>query len=454
MSFITVNPYTEQKIKSYDFLTKEKLDAAIIENHMAFKHWKETEFSVRSKLLNDIASSLEKDVEEHARLITIEMGKPIKEARGEVLKSAWACRYYAGNAKSFLQNEIIDTDHKKSFISFEPLGSIFGIMPWNFPYWQVFRFVAPSIMAGNVCLLKHALNVTGCALKIEELVKSKATVDNVFKTLIINNDDIADVIADDRIKAVTFTGSDYAGSIVAKHAGENIKKTVLELGGSDPFIVLDDADIDRCVKSAIASRFLNAGQSCIAAKRFIVENGVYKKFVDKIKHEMNSLLLGNPQDIETRIGPLAKEQFVDEIDSLVQNSISKGARLLIGGEKTAGAGFFYKPTLLIDVTQNMDVFSNETFGPVLCISKVRNSNEAIRLANQSCYGLSSSIWTQDRKLAQSLSLKINSGAVFINSMSKSDPRLPFGGINKSGFGRELSKYGLYEFVNKKTVVIN
>ena len=454
MSLITVNPYTEKKIKSYNFFTKEELVTSISENHTAFDQWKNTEFSFRSKLLNDIASSLENNVEEHARLISIEMGKPIKEARGEVLKSAWVCKYYANNAQDFLNDEHIETDNKESFIRFEPLGCILGIMPWNFPYWQVFRYAAPSIMAGNVCLLKHALNVTGCALKIEELIKSKTPVDNIFKTLVINNDDIADVIADDRIKAVTFTGSDYAGSIVAKHAGRNIKKTVLELGGSDPFIVLNDADINRCVKGAIASRFLNAGQSCIAAKRFIVEDGIYNEFVDKIKYEMKSLIIGNPQHVETSIGPLAKEQFVYEIDSLVQNSILKGAKLLIGGEKTVDEGFFYKPTLLIDVTEEMDVFNNETFGPVLCVSKAKNADDAIRLANESCYGLSSSIWTKDTAIGKSLSLKINSGAVFINSMSKSDPRLPFGGINKSGFGRELSKYGLFEFVNKKTIVVN
>jgi len=454
MTIDTINPYSEEIIETYDIYSNEKILDLLDINHQSFERWKKTDFSIRSKLLNDIALKLEKDVEEHAKLISIEMGKPIKESIAEVSKCAWVCRYYADNAPEFLKDEIVDTENKNSFIRFEPLGCVFGIMPWNFPYWQVFRYVAPSLMAGNVCLLKHASNVTGCALKIEELVESISPIKDIFKVLIINTDSVESIIADDRVKAITFTGSDYAGSIVGKNAGKNIKKSVLELGGSDPFIVLNDADIDKCVKAAITSRFLNAGQSCIAAKRFIVEQGVYDMFVDKIKSAMDSLIVGNPLDENTKIGPLAKRQSVNDVDKLVQESIRDGAKLKVCGKRPNQLGYFYQPTLLTDVSENMSVFKEETFGPVLCITKSEDYDDAIRLANKSMYGLSSSLWTKDVSLAKKLSLKINSGAVFINDLSKSDPRLPFGGVNKSGFGRELSKYGLYEFVNKKTIVIN
>ena len=447
---ISVNPASLEVIAKYQPLKKSEILNKINSTHDEFLSWKDISIDKRKDILIKISDELLNNVDYHASIITSEMGKPIRESRLEVEKCAWVCKYYAENADVFLERKVIKTDASLSYLSYEPLGVVFGVMPWNFPYWQVFRFIAPSLIAGNVCLVKHASNVSGCALAIEKLVKKKCEHKNIFNVLLIDSSMVSFVIENNHIKAVTLTGSEDAGSSVAMIAGREIKKTLLELGGSDPFIVLPDANIDDCVKKGVISRFLNAGQSCIAAKRFIVDSVIYDEFIDKMLIEIKKLKLGDPMDESTSIGPLAKKEFVDEISELVDSSVNQGARLIYGGKRDGG---YYSPALLVDVNEDMDVFKKETFGPVMCISKSKDEDHAITLANNSVYGLSASLWTADKDKALELSQKINSGAVFINDMSKSDPRLPFGGINKSGYGRELSELGLKEFLNIKTVVL-
>ena len=360
-------------------------------------------------------------------------------------------KYFAENSEEFLKNEYIKTSYKESYIQYDPLGVILGVMPWNFPYWQVIRFIAPVLMAGNTCIVKHASNVSGSSLLIEKLIRGNVPFQNIYRTLLIKSDKVESIIKHEDIKGISLTGSDDAGSAVGMQAGKEIKKTVLELGGSDPFIVLDDADIDKAAKTAITARFFNTGQSCIAAKRFLVHERVYDDFVDKIRNHMSNLVMGDPMLENTQIGPLAKEEFADDLNSIVNESISQGAKSILGGGKQ---GCFYSPSLLVDVTEDMSVFKKETFGPVLCISKIKNVEEAVKLANKSDYGLGGSLWTENITLAKDIVKRIDTGAIFINDMTKSDPRLPFGGINKSGYGIELSKYGIREFVNTKTIVVN
>jgi len=359
--------------------------------------------------------------------------------------------FFAKNAEEFLQKEIINTGYEESYVQYDPLGVILGIMPWNFPYWQVIRFIAPVLMAGNTCIVKHASNVSGCSLLIEKLIIDISPFKNIYRTVIISSDKVEKIIKHKAIKGISLTGSEDAGSAVAMQAGREIKKTVLELGGSDPFIVLSDANIDKASKTAISARFFNTGQSCIAAKRFLVHEKVYDEFVHKVQMHIRNLVVGDALDEKTQIGPLAKKEFAIDIDTMVRSSISDGANCIEGGKRK---GCYYFPTLLIDVKEKMSVFKEETFGPVLCVSKIKNIDDAIALANKSEYGLGGSVWTSDIDLAKKITSKINTGAIFINEMTKSDPRLPFGGINKSGYGIELSKYGIREFVNVKTVVVN
>tara|TARA_Y100000590_G_scaffold461425_1_gene622964 strand:- start:971 stop:2083 length:1113 start_codon:yes stop_codon:yes gene_type:complete len=369
----------------------------------------------------------------------------------EVEKCVWVLQYFADNAEEFLKNETIKTGYKESYVQYDPLGVILGVMPWNFPYWQVIRFIAPVLMAGNTCIVKHASNVSGCSLLIEKLILDNTPYKNIYRTVIISSNKVEGLIKHKDIKGVSLTGSDEAGSAVGMQAGREIKKTVLELGGSDPFIVLDDADISKASKTAITARFFNTGQSCIAAKRFLVQETIYDDFVNNVQRDIENLIVGDALNEETQIGPLAKKEFAEDIDKLVQSSIKDGAKCKVGAKIK---GCYYMPTLLIDVTEDMSVFKEETFGPVFCITKIKNIDDAIRHANNSDYGLGGSLWTSDINLAKKVVRKINTGAVFINEMTKSDPRLPFGGINKSGYGIELSKHGIREFVNVKTVVVN
>ena len=447
----SINPSTGKLIQEYNIYSDKEILSIIDKVSDEYNIWKEVSFKERSSVLHAIADALDKNIEEHAKMISLEIGKPIVESRMEVEKCVWVLQYFADNAEEFLKNEIIKTGYKESYVQYDPLGVILGVMPWNFPYWQVIRFIAPVLMAGNTCIVKHASNVSGCSLLIEKLILDNTPYKNIYRTVIISSNKVEGLIKHKDIKGVSLTGSDEAGSAVGMQAGREIKKTVLELGGSDPFIVLDDADISKASKTAITARFFNTGQSCIAAKRFLVQETIYDDFVNNVQRDIENLIVGDALNEETQIGPLAKKEFAEDIDKLVQSSIKDGAKCKVGAKIK---GCYYMPTLLIDVTEDMSVFKEETFGPVFCITKIKNIDDAIRHANNSDYGLGGSLWTSDINLAKKVVRKINTGAVFINEMTKSDPRLPFGGINKSGYGIELSKHGIREFVNVKTVVVN
>jgi succinate-semialdehyde dehydrogenase/glutarate-semialdehyde dehydrogenase len=447
----SINPATGKLIGEYAEHTVNECDEIIEKVHQSWQLWKKTSFEERKIMMLLAAQILRLNKDKFARLMTEEMGKLIKESQAEVEKSAWVCEYYAENASDFLKDEIIKTDAGRSFVSFEPIGPVLAVMPWNFPFWQVFRFAAPALMAGNACVLKHASNVPGCALAIEDIFKEAGFPGNLFRTLMIPANLVENVIKNERIKAVTLTGSELAGSKVAEMAGKYLKKTVLELGGSDPFIVLKDADLEKCATTAVFARMLNCGQSCIAAKRFIVVKDVIKEFTALAKKQIEILKPGDPSNSETNFGPMARPDLVEEIDFQVRNSIGMGANLIMGGKRIDCAGFFYEPTLITGVTPDMPVFNEETFGPAMAIMSVENADDAIKIANSNGYGLGGGIWTKDIEQGTKLARQIESGAVFVNGMTKSDPRLPFGGIKKSGYGRELSHYGIKEFVNIKTI---
>ncbi|MEM1136191.1 MAG: NAD-dependent succinate-semialdehyde dehydrogenase [Bacteroidota bacterium] len=451
MTFETINPFTNEIIATYPILTEKALSEKLEKSTSAFKTWKGTSFGHRSSLFYKVANLLRENKETYARTITLEMGKAIKEALAEVEKCAWVCEYYAEHAEAFLKDEVIESDAQKSFVSYEPIGAILAVMPWNFPYWQVFRFAAPYLMAGNIALLKHAPNVSGCALAIEGIFKEAGFPEGAFQSLIIDVDLVKQVIKSDIVQGVTLTGSERAGGAVASLAGQNIKKTVLELGGSDPFIVLPDADLAQAAKVAVQSRMLNAGQSCIAAKRFIVVESVKEAFTEKVYQEITALKTGDPLLTETTTGPLARIDLAENLNKQVKATIKAGAGLIVGGEQEKA---HFNPALLVDVKPGMPGFDEETFGPAASIIPVQDEKEAILYANKSIYGLGASIWTKDIEKAVVLGRKINSGGVFINSMVKSDPRLPFGGIKKSGYGRELSHHGIKEFVNAKTIYVD
>ena len=446
----SINPASNIFIKEYQTFSHAKIKSILTQSQNSFSHWKNTSLDQRRKVLLSIAEELNNNIELHSRMITDEMGKPIVESRMEIDKCVWVLKYFAENACSFLDEKRITTDYAESYVEYKPLGVILGIMPWNFPYWQIIRFVAPALMAGNVCLVKHAPNVTGCSLLIEQLIANNCKVKDIYKALIIEEHKVKQVIESDVVKAVSLTGSEKAGSAVAMLAGKEIKKTVLELGGSDPYIVLNDANLKICSKTAINARFFNAGQSCIAAKRFLVQDRIYDEFLYNIKERISKLIVGNPMDENTQIGPLAKKEFVNKIHEYVESSISKGAVCEFGGEIS---GCYYYPTLLTNIKPDMDVFKEETFGPIFCVLKFSDVEEAINFANQTKYGLGGSIWSTDIKLAKDIANQIDAGSIFINDMTKSDPRLPFGGVNKSGYGKELSRYGILEFVNIKTIVV-
>jgi succinate-semialdehyde dehydrogenase/glutarate-semialdehyde dehydrogenase len=452
MAIATINPTTGETLKTFTAATDAEIDQAIAAAADAFVHYRQSEFSWRSQLMRRVADILEENKKQYAQLMTLEMGKPIKSAVAEVEKCAWVCRYYADHAQKFLADEVIETDASHSCVSYQPLGIVLAVMPWNFPFWQVFRFAAPTLMAGNVGLLKHASNVPQCALAIAEIFETAGFPDGVFQTLLIGASQVARVIEDDRVVAATLTGSEHAGASLASMAGKLIKKTVLELGGSDPYIVMPSANLDEAVNTAVTARLLNNGQSCIAAKRFILHQGIAETFTKRLLAKFKDLKVGDPMQEDTNIGPLATPQILEDLDKQVSLSIEKGAKALIGGAKMSDRpGNFYPPTILSEIPQGSPAYSEELFGPVASVFVVKDMQEAIALANNSEFGLGASAWTTDPLEQKHFMYDLQAGAVFINGMVKSDPRLPFGGIKKSGYGRELGVHGIREFVNIKTI---
>ena len=448
---ISNNPYTGEQVDSITPHTETEIQNILQSSDNQFYKWRETSFAERKQLVLNVASILIKNKHIYANKITKEIGKPISQSIVEVEKCAWLCEYYAENAEEHLKNETINTDAYKSYTTFEPLGIILAIMPWNYPFWQVFRFAIPTLMAGNVCLLKHASNVFGSALNIEEIFLQSRFPKYCFSTLLVGSSSIKSILENPLVKAVSLTGSGAAGSSVASIAGKNIKKSVLELGGNNALVVLNDCDIDKTVKTCVNARFLNTGQSCIAGKRLLVEENVSEEFIDKLILEVTNLKSGDPKDDSTYIGTLAREDLAIELENQVLDSIESGAILKLGGQRK---GAYFSPTILTEVTSEMSVFKEETFGPVLAITTFKGIEEAIKLSNKSTFGLGVSIFSEDIEKIESYISKFDEGAVFVNELVKSDPRLPFGGIKESGFGRELGKDGILEFVNKKTVYIN
>jgi len=450
----SINPANNQVIKTYQEISDIELSEVLSKMQTAFEDWKTKSFNYRASLMKTAAKILRNKKEEFSKLMTLEMGKPILQSRAEIDKCAWVCDYYADNAEKFLQDEIIQTDATKSFVTYQPLGVVLAVMPWNFPFWQVFRFAAPTLMAGNVGLLKHASNVSGCSLAIEEIFSEAGFPEFVFKSVILGPSKVKDLIADPIVQAVSLTGSVPAGKSVASAAGSNIKKTVLELGGSDPYVVLEDADLNETVQTCVTSRLLNGGQSCIAAKRFIVVEKVYERFVELYVDFMKQKKMGDPFDESNDIGPQASVKLRDELHDQVLRSINSGAKLLLGGFIPDSDGAYYPPTVLADVTPGMPAFDEELFGPVAAIIKAKDEDDAIKLANKSVFGLGAAVFTKDIAKGEKIAReKLNAGSCFVNQFVRSDPRLPFGGIKESGYGRELSVFGIREFVNIKTVVV-
>ena len=450
----SINPYTGEIIKTYKNHSDEEVIQIVDQVDLAWQEWKSTSFSQRSNLLLKLADLLIEQEDELAEIITMEMGKLFREAKGEIKKCAWVCRYYAENAEQFLARENIKTEASESFISYQPIGIILAVMPWNFPFWQVFRFLAPSLMAGNAGLLKHASNVPACALAIEKLVAEAGYPQNVFRTLLIGGSSVKQVIENPKVKAVTLTGSTPAGKAVASVAGSVLKKSVLELGGSDPYLILEDADIPEAASLCVSSRLLNAGQSCIGAKRFIVVESVYDEFKTEFLRLMKDAKYGNPKDEGIDLGPLARKDLRDELHQQVAKSVEMGASVLCGGFIPEGDHSFYPSTALENIIPGMPAYDEELFGPVASLFKVKNEQEAIHLANDTVFGLGAGIFTSNIEKGKELAERgLDTGCVFINDFVKSDPRLPFGGIKESGFGRELSLLGIREFVNIKTIVV-
>ncbi|MDW0261650.1 MAG: NAD-dependent succinate-semialdehyde dehydrogenase [Nitrososphaeraceae archaeon] len=445
----TINPTTEAILNEYDIMTKEQINTKVKTSRTAFSEWR-NDIDKRVDFLYSFANELKKNLENLARTATQEMGKAIKESRSEVEKCAWAIEYFADNGKIFASDEVVNTDARKSIITFEPIGVIGSIMPWNFPYWQALRFAAPSLMVGNTIVLKPASATMQCGIEIERVFNKSGLADGVFQTL-IGDSSIAETLIDSDINAVTFTGSVQVGGKVAQRATSQLKKTVLELGGSDPFIVCEDADLEKASSGAVKGRFINSGQSCIASKRFIVVRKIANEFIEMFVQKTKKLKVGDPMSNETDIGPLVNINSLKNMESLVAQSVKEGAELLTGGERTGSKGFFYPPTVLKNVSPNMRIASEEVFGPIAPVIIAEDEKEAMNVANDSKYGLGASIWTQDLDKAERMSRAIESGIVTVNNVVISDPRVPFGGIKNSGFGRELSKYGMLEFVNIKSV---
>lgn len=429
------NPATEEVLETFELFSATQIDEALASAHTAFQSWHETSFAERSLLFRRVAAYLRAHKTELGRIASLEMGKPIMEAEAEVEKCAWNCDFYADNAEKFLADEHISTNASESYVSFQPLGVILALMPWNFPYWQVFRFAAPALMAGNTTVLKHASNVSRCALEIEHIFRECGFPEGVFRTVLVPGAETGKLIADPRVVAVTLTGSEEAGIAVASASGQHLKKHVLELGGSDAFIVLDDADLDAAAQTAVRSRFQNTGQSCIAAKRFIIVESVADAFEQRFMEEATKLRIGDPLQCETQIGPVARGDLRDALDRQVQASVQMGARILLGGQRIEGKGYFYAPTIVTHVTPEMPMFSEETFGPAAAVIHARDTEHAVELANKSKFGLGGNLWTRNIEQARKLARRLASGSIFLNGMTASDPRLPFGGIKRSGYGR-------------------
>ncbi|WP_455376107.1 NAD-dependent succinate-semialdehyde dehydrogenase [Kaarinaea lacus] len=453
MAFQSINPATDEVVASYDIWSQTELEQALQAAAKARPSWQAMPLDERCNLVKNAAAQLRKQKKQLAEIITLEMGKLITDSEAEVEKCATGCDYYADNGPAFLKDEIIETDAGKSFVCYQPIGTVLAVMPWNFPLWQVFRFAAPALVAGNTGLLKHASNVPQCALAIEKIFNDAGFPQDVFRTLMISASQVQSVIEDERVNAVTLTGSEPAGRQVAAHAGANIKKSVLELGGSDPFVVLEDADIEETVRNAVISRFLNTGQSCIAAKRFIVVDSIASKFLDAFKVEVEKLKVGNPMDKGTTLAPMARKDLRDELHQQVVDTLNKGAAAVTGCQPVDGPGAFYQPSILANVMPGMRAYDEEFFGPVAIVITAKDESDALRIANDSRFGLGGSVWTADAKRGEEFARKVQAGSVFVNGFVKSDPRLPFGGIKASGYGRELSHHGMHEFVNAKTVWI-
>ncbi|MFC7212580.1 NAD-dependent succinate-semialdehyde dehydrogenase [Saliphagus sp. GCM10025334] len=447
-----INPATNERIDTHEEDTAGDVETAISRATSAFEEWRETPLREREELLTKAGDVLRNRKRELGELMTREMGKPISQATGEIEKCAWVCDHYAEFSSVYLAEDSHPSPPGTTVKSrYDPLGPVLAVMPWNYPFWQVFRFAAPSLTAGNVGLLKHASNVPGCALAIEDVFREAGYPADVFQSLLISSELVDDVLEDNRIRAATLTGSGPAGRAVASTSGEHLKKTVLELGGSDPFIVLDDADLDAAAETGAWARNMNGGQSCIAAKRFIVHEGVYEEYLDKLISEVESLTVGNPMDEDTDVGPQARQGLMEELHEQVEKSIDAGATLLTGGSPLDGDGAFYPPTILSDVPSGCPADSEELFGPVASVFRVENEQDAIKQANESRFGLGASIWTEDRDRGEQIAASIDAGCTYINQLTKSDPRVPFGGVKDSGYGRELSEAGIKEFVNRKTV---
>ena len=454
MPIATVNPATGETLRTFDALNDAQIDDKIGCAASAFDVNRARSFRERAKRMQRAGELLDERKERYGRLLTTEMGKPVKAAVAEVQKCALVCRYYAEHAEAHLADEHIKTDAYESFIRYQPIGPVLAVMPWNFPFWQVFRFAAPALMAGNVGLLKHASNVPQSALAIEEVLRDAGFDRDEFQTLLIGAEPVARILEDERVKAATLTGSEPAGASVASIAAKHIKKSVLELGGSDPFIVMPSADLDKAVEIAVKARIVNNGQSCIAAKRFIVHEKIYDQFTAKFVDAMNALKVGDPMDESTDVGPLAMPQLVNDIEKQVRDSVAAGAKVLCGGKRLGDRGNFYAPTVLADIPKNAPAYAEETFAPVASLFRVRDTDEAIALANATPFGLGSAVFTNDRAEAGRCIDGIEAGQVFVNAMVASDPRVPFGGVKHSGFGRELGVHGIREFVNVKTVWIS
>jgi succinate-semialdehyde dehydrogenase/glutarate-semialdehyde dehydrogenase len=453
MPIATINPATGEILKTFEAFDARQIEESLQRASEVFRSYRNTSFTERAGWMLRAAEILEGEKDAFARLMTMEMGKPIKGAIGEAEKCAWVCRYYAENAERHLADELVETNATRSYFHFQPLGPVLAVMPWNFPFWQVFRFAAPALMAGNVGLLKHASNVPQCALAIEDIFCRAGFPGGAFQTLLVGSDAVAPILEDKRVVAATLTGSEPAGRSVAGIAGKQIKKTVLELGGSDPFIVMPSADMEAAVNTAVKSRTINNGQSCIAAKRFIVANRRYDEFERSFVEEMKALRVGDPLNESTDIGPLATEQILKDVDTQVKTSVAAGALLLTGGKKLEGKGNYYEPTVLVNIPKDSPAYNEEVFGPVAMLFRARDVDEAIEIANATTFGLGAAAWTNDTEEQERFAEEIEAGCVFINGMVASDPRLPFGGIKHSGYGRELGEFGIREFVNIKTVWI-
>jgi len=453
MAIESINPATGEKLKEFAAFDDAEIETRLKRAEEAFAHHRREPFAKRAQLMLAAASLLEQEKDRLARTMTLEMGKLFRAAQEEIAKCIRGCRFYAENGERFLEDEAAQTDAARSYMRYYPLGAVLAIMPWNFPFWQVFRFAAPALLAGNVGLLKHAANVPQCALAIEEIFCRAGFDEGVFQTLLIEAQQVEKVIVDPRVQAITLTGSEKAGSAVAGTAGRHIKKSVLELGGSDPFIVMPTADFESTLRTAIKARTINNGQSCIAAKRFLVADEVYDEFLRQFVERMRALKIGDPFDETTEIGPLATEHILQGVHEQVQKSIAAGAKLLTGGNRIHGPGFFYEPTVLVDVPSDSPAYREEIFGPVASFFRVRDAADAIEIANDTSFGLGASAWTNDRAEQELFASELEAGMVFINAMVASDPRLPFGGVKRSGFGRELGVAGIREFTNAKTIWI-